>query len=96
MPTCTDCKATVKWIVLEVTGRTMPVDAIPDHHATVAVRVSSKPGQRFSGYIIGRKRPLEEGYQLHRAHRPLCERIGRKQDPKAHRTEFLDDQEVQP
>lgn len=71
---CSRCKCAIKWVRMEATGRSMPIDPFPDpDKGTVAVKQVG-PG-RLVGYVISKAHPLVDGYELHRNHVQLCQEI---------------------
>lgn len=79
MSVCRNCFAVMKWVVMEDTHKSVPVEPHKDRRGTVAAKpVPAARGSRLMGYVVSAERPLRDGYDLYVAHFAECERIAPK------------------
>lgn len=86
MSACFRCHAVIKFVTMEATRKSVPVEPHPDSRGTVAARKVKPAGYgmhpRLFGYVISHDRPLEDGYVLYMAHHAECYRIAPVEVPK--------------
>lgn len=66
---CRRCEAQMLFVRLD-TGRSIPVDPIPDPTGNVAAR---RDGRGLVGHVVSKDHPVEDGQQLYRPHIAACD-----------------------
>lgn len=80
-PSCRECGAPLRFVVMAETGKAMPVNAIPNPAGNVAARWT---GERWAaGYVLKAGEQPKPGYKAFRAHWADC----RTDEPKKSRSE---------
>lgn len=69
-PSCRDCGASLRFVLMADSGKSLPVNPIADPTGNVAARKLG--GRLTAGYVIARDRPLKAGFELYRPHRADC------------------------
>lgn len=79
-PSCNRCGATLKFVRMAATGRSLPVNAVPDPSGSIAARWT---GERWAGgYTLRSGEAPKPGFKVFRAHFADC-----KTEPKKTRSE---------
>lgn len=70
-PSCSRCGATLKFVQMTGTGKSMPVNAIADASGTIAARWT---GERWAGgYVLHRGETPKPGFKVFRTHYADCQ-----------------------
>lgn len=69
-PSCSRCGATLKFVQMAGTGKSMPVNAVPDPDGTIAARWT---GERWAGgYTLKPGEEPKPGFKRFRTHYADC------------------------
>ena len=80
-PSCSRCGATLRFVAMAATGKSMPVNAVPDPTGNVAARWT---GERWAGgYVLKPGEQARPGFKVFRPHFADC----RASEPKKTRSE---------
>ncbi len=73
-PRCKRCSAPIVFALM-TTGRTMPVDPVPNPNGNVVLYRNAKTGE-VSGRVVTTAEPLRPGEQLRTSHFQTCPQAG--------------------